>query len=65
VFAYWSRILGAWLLLRFASAVIRDAEKVLHQAMRPTPVKITDPANGKSMTVTDVPLANRRDVVPS
>jgi hypothetical protein len=30
--AYWIRILGAWVLLQFASRVMKSAEEVLRQA---------------------------------
>jgi hypothetical protein len=42
MFAYWSRVLAAWLLLRFASQVLKDAEEFLKETMQAKSVRKSD-----------------------
>lgn len=39
---YWLRIVGAWILLQFASRVMKSAEQVLHTAASTHEVETVD-----------------------
>lgn len=41
---YWTRVLAAWLLLKFASAVMKDAERLLKTTAHAEQIPPTDTA---------------------